>query len=112
MTKQMKQSLTQAIYNLKLAIEYMDDYKRDCRQFEKHQAGMWSEKLKQVQVSIYNALTPDSRELFKREIEGGDIFVYPAIATKLMQLAPDKRDEVESMIDVLLSGGTLTIEGG
>lgn len=98
----MKSSLTQAIYNLKLSIELMDDYKRDCVQFERHQAGMWVDKLKQVMVSVYNAMTPQSRELFMREIEGSDIFVYPSIAEKLLKMTPEQRELVEQKCDELI----------
>ena len=98
----MRKALTQAIYNLKFAIELMDDYRRDCAQFEKHQAGLWVEKLKQVMNSVYNAMTPSSRELFIKEIEGNDIFVYPSIAEKLMMLSPEQRDLVEQRCDELM----------
>lgn len=98
----MKHSLTQGIYNLKLSIEMMDDYRRDCTQFEKHQAGMWVEKLKMVLNSVYNAMTPKSKALFEREITGNDIFVYPSIAEKLLMLSPEQRELIEQKCDELL----------
>ena len=98
----MKSSLTQAIYNLKLSIEMMDDYRRDCVQFEKQQAGLWVEKLKNVMSSVYNAMTPASRELFNREVVGNDIFVYPSIAEKLMRLTPEQRELIEQKCDELM----------
>jgi uncharacterized membrane-anchored protein YhcB (DUF1043 family) len=80
----------------------MDDYKRDCVHFEKQQASLWVDRLKQVMQSVYNAMTPSSRELFNRELEGNDIFVYPSIAEKLMRLSPEQRELVEQKCDELM----------
>jgi hypothetical protein len=47
-------------------------------------------------------MTPSSRELFNRELEGNDIFVYPSIAEKLMKLSPEQRELVEQRCDELM----------
>lgn len=100
-----RESLTSAVYHLRLGIEYLEDFKRDCKQEAKYDAGRWVEMAKKTLNSIYNAMTPESRERFKNELgEGADVLFFPAISNKLLTMTPEQRETLEMAADGILSG--------
>ena len=89
---------------------YLQDYKRDCKHEAKYDAGRWVEMNQRTMNSIYNALTPESRDLYKREIAEGDVLFYPEITNKLMQMTQEQRALIETMADALLKGEKIIVE--
>ena len=97
-------SLTSAVYHLQMYNIYMEDFKRDCRQAAKHDAGKWVSKGQWLMNDIYSTMTPESKEIFEREIKKGDVMFHPAISEKLMKMDEHQRTFVETVCDMLLKG--------
>ena len=100
-----RESLTSAVYHLRLGIEYLEDFKRDCKQEAKYDAGRWVEMTRKALHSIYNAMTPESRERYKNELGAdADVLFFPAISNKILLMNQAQRDTLEMAADGILSG--------
>lgn len=95
---------------MKMAQIYLEDFKRDCKHEAKYDAGRWAEMNQRTMNSVYNSLTPESKELYRQEITDGDILFYPEITNKLMQMSPEQRTLIETMADALLKGEEIIVE--
>lgn len=75
---------------------------------------MFTMYLRKISWIVYDLLTcphfPDAVRNGIRKEWTSDGFAVPAIADKIALLAPDQRDAVENVIDLLLSGEKLEIE--
>lgn len=97
-------SLTSAVYHLQMYNIYMEDFKRDCRLAAKHDAGKWLSKGECLMNDIYSTMTPESKEIFERELKRGDVLFFPSISEKLMKMEEHQRTFVETVCDMLLKG--------
>lgn len=70
----------------------------------KGDAGKWLDKGTWLMKDIYSVMTPESKEIFKREVQKGDIMFHPAISEKLMKMDESQREFVETVCDMLLKG--------
>jgi hypothetical protein len=104
------ESLTKGVYYLKCAIEFVEDFKRSCLVQARGDAMVWVNKLNWVLNDIYSALTPESRERFKKEIAYGDVFYFPEMSQKLLQMTPAQREMMEMIAGEILKGEEIKIE--
>lgn len=104
-------SIVSGIHNLKLALEYFEDFQRQ------HPGTKGSNLFKNYCSKINwmlkdlctHPFLPDIvREGIKKEI-ASDLFVPAAITEKLVLLNPESREAVEQMIDIILDGGEVQI---
>jgi len=105
-----RESLTRGIYYLHYAIQFLEDYKRDCRQEAKYSASQWVNKLKFVLSDVFFHLTPAAKERFREEIsQSNDPLFLPAITEKILQLGSDRRELLEEILTGLLTGEEIKI---
>ena len=94
-----KKSLTAAVYHLYYANEYLRDFRRDqeaaVNPLDKHKANQWVLKGEYLLNNIYDAMTPESKELYKKEILAGDPIFYGDITEKLQRMSPEQRDFID-----------------
>lgn len=96
------ESLTKAIYHLELSRQFMEDFKRTCKQEAKAQANTWLNKLSFVKQDVYCSLTEKSRELFQEEINKGDVLFTTAISEKWIRMTQEQRELFELAADGIL----------
>jgi len=104
------ESLLKLIYHSAMALQYGEDFARECKMTARHQANNWVSKLKFLQSDIYSALTPASREIFMQEIKKGDILFLGSVAEKWLRLDDSQKDILETMMIAMLKGETVTFE--
>lgn len=98
------ESLTKGIYHLGIAKDFLEDFKRSAKMEVKHKASGWVAKLGSVLSSIYESLTPKSRELFQQEIVNGDKLFFLQISELAMRMTPEQREGLERLALIILSG--------
>jgi hypothetical protein len=103
-------SLTAAAYHLRYGYDYLLDFKRESYGHGKRQADNWATRSQVLLRDIFDALTPESKEIFERELLKGDVLFYSAITEKLMQMNEHQREKMEYLADEILKGEDVTIE--
>lgn len=109
-----KKSLTAAVYHLYYANEYLRDFRRDqeaaVNPLDKHKANQWVLKGEYLLNNIYDAMTPESKELYKKEILAGDPIFYGDITEKLQRMSPEKRDFIDLICINVLNGEKIEVQ--
>ena len=99
------ESLTKSVYYLFLSIQFMEDFKRSCRQEAKYNAGRWVDRLLALKNDVYNSLTPESRERFLEEITANpDPLFSQSISELWIQMSNEQRELLERLANGVLSG--------
>jgi hypothetical protein len=99
--------ITKGSYHISIAKKYLEGFKLECRQSAKYQAGQWVQKLEWLEKEIYSALTPQGKELFKKELLKGDVLFFPAISNNIMQMNDEQRELMERLSESILKGETI-----
>ena len=73
-------------------------------------ANSWVKKIEFVENDVMASITPESREIFRKEIKSGDTLFFQAINEKYLMLTPQQRDTIEAIIDRVISGEEIIIE--
>ena len=105
-------NVVSTIQHLRLAYEYMLDFERQNpntlgqRLFKRYR-----NTIERIVVDFYTnpAFSNEVREGVKKEWNS-DVFALPAIVDNISLLNPEQRKALESVIDQLLKGETLTVE--
>lgn len=109
-----KKSLTSAVYHLYYANEYLRDFRRDqeaaVNPLDKHKANQWVLKGEYLLNNIYDAMTPESKELYKKEIIAGDPIFYGDITEKLQRMSQPERDFIDLICINVLNGEEISVE--
>lgn len=109
-----KKSLTAAVYHLYYANEYLRDFRRDqeaaVNPLDKHKANQWVLKGEYLLNNIYDAMTPESKELYKKEILAGDPIFYGDITEKLQRMSPEQRDFIDLICINVLNGEKIEVQ--
>ena len=109
-----KKSLTAAVYHLYYANEYLRDFRRDqeaaVNPLDKHKANQWVLKGEYLLNNIYDAMTPESKELYKKEILAGDPIFYGDITEKLQRMSPEQRDFIDLVCINVLNGEKIEVQ--
>ena len=109
-----KKSLTAAVYHLYYANEYLRDFRRDqeaaVNPLDKHKANQWVLKGEYLLNNIYDAMTPESKELYKKEILAGDPIFYVDITEKLQRMSPEQRDFIDLICINVLNGEKIEVQ--
>ena len=109
-----KKSLTAAVYHLYYANEYLRDFRRDqeaaVNPLDKHKANQWVLKCEYLLNNIYDAMTPESKELYKKEILAGDPIFYGDITEKLQRMSPQQRDFIDLICINVLNGEKIEVQ--
>ena len=109
-----KKSLTAAVYHLYYANEYLRDFRRDqeaaVNPLDKHKANQWVLKGEYLLNNIYDAMTPESKELYKKEILAGDPIFYGDITEKLQRMSPEQRDFIDLLCINVLNGEKIEVQ--
>lgn len=109
-----KKSLTAAVYHLYYANEYLRDFRRDqeaaVNPLDKHKANQWVLKGEYLLNNIYDAMTPESKELYKKEILAGDPIFYGDITEKLQRMSPEQRDFIDQLCINVLNGEKIEVQ--
>ena len=109
-----KKSLTAAVYHLYYANEYLRDFRRDqeaaVNPLDKHKANQWVLKGEYLLNNIYDAMTPESKELYKKEILAGDPIFYGDITEKLQRMSPEQRDCRDLVCINVLNGEKIEVQ--
>ena len=109
-----KKSLTAAVYHLYYANEYLRDFRRDQEargnSLDKHKANQWVLKGEYLLNNIYDAMTPESKELYKKEILAGDTIYNGDITEKLQRMSPEQRDFIDLICINILNGEKIEVQ--
>lgn len=105
-----KSSITQGSYFLNIALQYFKNFEKDCKMGAKMKANSWVKKIEFVENDVMASITPESREIFRKEIKSGDTLFFQAINEKYLMLTPQQRDTIEAIIDRVISGEEIIIE--
>lgn len=109
-----KKSLTAAVYHLYYANEYLRDFRRDQEargnSLDKHKANQWVLKGEYLLNNIYDAMTPESKELYKKEILAGDPIFYGDITEKLQRMSQPERDFIDLICINILNGEKIEVQ--
>jgi hypothetical protein len=92
-------SLAKSLHHVNIALEYMQDVKRECSGSLKHTFTGYINKCQYIVNDISDKLTPETREVFKRELSNS--FNIEAINDKLINIDEKGLAAVEDFIDSL-----------
>ena len=104
------ESLTKGVYYLFLSIQFIEDFKRSCRQEARYNAGRWVDRLLALKNDIYSYLTPESRERFIEEISANpDPLFSQSISELWIRMLPEQRELLERVALGILAGDPVEI---
>ena len=104
-------SITKGCDHLNIAKEYLLDFKRCCIYDVKQKASLWASKVEYVLNDIFNNLTPEAKEVYRKEIlNSKDPIFMEAISFKFLQLDEAQREMMETIIDAVLRGEKIIFE--
>lgn len=102
-------SLTLALLNINTAKVYLEDVIRDFPGM-KRRIDQWIGKLSFVTHDAISCMTPQGRELFRREIKFGDPQQFDHLFQLMAAMSPDQRNLLERTAEAMLKGEIEIVE--
>ena len=98
-----------ALFSIETSKLYLEDMRIDFPGMQRR-IDSWIGKLSFVKDDALCCMTPNGREIYRREIKNGDPLAFEHLFRLYAEMSPEQRDLLEKVAETLLKGELQIIE--